>query len=103
MTWITYGNPYFSAKEFSLPPGGGITLVEPVAFGCIAIQGHGRFGAFPVESATMLRYGQPSADEFFVSEPAARAGLRIVNESPCEPLVILLHFGPNHPGVPPAP
>ncbi len=103
VTWITYGNPYFSAKEFSLPPGGGITLVEPVAFGCIAIQGHGRFGAFPVESAMMLRYGQPSADEFFVSEPAARAGLRIVNESPCEPLVILLHFGPNHPGVPPAP
>ena len=50
----------------------------------------------------MLRYGQTSADEFFVSESAARAGVTVVNRSRHEPLVILKHFGPNHPDMPTA-
>lgn len=94
--WVTYGNEYFSATELSVNPGQSVTIKDPAAYGCIAIQGHGRFGAFPVESATMLRFGQRSSDEFFVSEPAAQAGVRIVNESQSEPLVLLKHFGPNH-------
>ena len=48
----------------------------------------------------MLRYGQLSADEYFVSEPAAREGVTITNHSRWEPLVMLKHFGPNHPDVP---
>lgn len=98
--WITYGNEYFSAKELSVQPGATVTISDPAAYGCITIQGHGRFGAFPVETAVMLRFGQRSADEFFVSEDAARAGIQVVNESVAEPLVILKLFGPNHPGVP---
>ena len=98
--WITYGNEYFSAKELSVPPGETVTVSEPVAYGCIAVQGHGQFGPFPVESATMLRFGQRSSDEFFVSPEAARRGTRIVNESRSEPLVMLKHFGPNHPASP---
>jgi hypothetical protein len=43
----------------------------------------------------MLRYGQLSADEFFVGVQAAKAGVRIVNESLWEPLVILKHFPAN--------
>jgi hypothetical protein len=102
-SWITYGNDYFSATELSVKPGAEVTIVEPAAHGCIAIQGHGRFGPFPVESATMLRFGQRSSDEFFISAGAASAGVRIVNESESEPLVLLKHFGPNHPGAPKSP
>ena len=94
--WITYGNPYFSATELSVLPGQSVRIVDPAAYGCIAIQGHGRFGPFQVESATMLRFGQRSADEFFVSAPSARAGVSVTNLSQVEPLVILRHFGPNH-------
>jgi hypothetical protein len=94
--WITYGNEYFSAKEISVPPGLSTTMVEPAAYGCIAIQGFGRLGVFPVETATMLRFGQRSSDEFFVSEASARRGIRLVNQSESEPLVLLKLFGPNH-------
>jgi len=43
----------------------------------------------------MLRYDQFSADEYFVSEDAAKCGVKIVNRAKFEPLVILKHFGPN--------
>ena len=48
----------------------------------------------------MLRFGQLGADEYFVSEAAAKAGVTITNKSPVEPMVILKHFGPNHPDMP---
>ena len=99
-SWITYGNDYFSAKELSLPPGGALVSREPAPYGCIVIQGNGRFGPFGTESATMLRYGQRSADEFFVGAEAAARGVKITNTSECEPLVILKHFGPGHPDAP---
>lgn len=98
--WIAYANPYIGAKELTIQPGQAVTLRDPIAFGCIVIQGHGRIGALAAESATMLRYGQLSADEFFVSEKASREGVTFVNESACEPLVLLKHFGPNHPDMP---
>ncbi len=41
-----------------------------------------------------------SADEYFVGESAARAGITITNKSRWEPMVILKHFGPNHPDMP---
>ncbi len=40
------------------------------------------------------------ADEYFVSEQAGKKGVTIVNNSKCEPLVMLKHFGPNHPQMP---
>ena len=48
----------------------------------------------------MLRYGKQSADEYFVSESAAKRGIRITNESRYDDLVLLKHFGPNHPDMP---
>jgi hypothetical protein len=48
----------------------------------------------------MLRFGQQSADEFFVSEDAAKKGIVITNTSPVEPLVLIKGFGPNHPQSP---
>ncbi|MCI8465234.1 MAG: hypothetical protein HFI63_05165 [Lachnospiraceae bacterium] len=48
----------------------------------------------------MLRFGQQSGDEYFVSEKAAKEGIVIENHSKYEPIVILKHFGPNNPEEP---
>ncbi len=98
--WIAYANDYIGAKELTVQPGQTVTLKDPIAFGCILVQGHGKIGVHDAETATLLRYGQMSADEFFVSEGASRAGVAFANKSACEPMVLLKHFGPNHPGMP---
>jgi hypothetical protein len=100
--WISYANPYVGAKELTVQPGQTVTVKDGAAYGCIVIQGHGTFGGFRCEAAGMLRFGQLTADEYFVSEPAAKAGVTITCESQHEPLVILKHFGPNHPEMPKA-
>jgi hypothetical protein len=100
--WVTYANPYVGAKELTVFPGRSVVVKDQAAYGCIIVQGHGTFGAFEAESSGMLRFGQPSADEYFVSEPAARQGMKISNHSRWEPMVMLKHFGPNHPGMPKA-
>ena len=43
----------------------------------------------------MIRYGELTADEFFVSHDAAVKGVKIRNTSKYEDLVILKHFGPD--------
>jgi hypothetical protein len=98
--WITYANPYIGAKELTIYPGQTVTVKDGSAYGCIIIQGHGKLGVYDAEAVIMLRYGQFSADEYFVSAPAAQAGVAIANHSRCEPMVILKHFGPNHPEMP---
>jgi len=98
--WISYANPYFGAKELIVYPGQTAVVKDAVAYGIIFIQGHGKFGVHDCEAPTMLRFGQQSSDEFFVSETAANEGVSITNHSKVEPLVGLKHFGPNHPEMP---
>ncbi len=98
--WITYAAPYFSAKQLSVAPGASVLVKDCAAYGCILVQGHGSFGGYVAETPTLLRFGQFSADEFFVSQAAAQAGVAIVNHSRYEPLVILKHFGPNNSDAP---
>ena len=98
--WVSYANDYFGAKELTVYPGQSVTLADGCAYGCIFVQGHGKFGVFDAETPAMLRFGQQSADEYFVSEPAARKGVTIVNQSRFDNLVLLKHFGPNHPDMP---
>ncbi len=98
--WVTYANDYVGAKELTVLPGQTVVVKDGAAYGCILVQGHGMFGVYEAEAAIMLRYGQLSADEYFVSEAAAKAGVRITNRSRWEPMVILKHFGPNHPEMP---
>lgn len=93
--WISYGNDYIGAKELTIMPGKEYISKDKAAYGCILIQGYGQFGAFSCETGNMLRYDQFSADEYFVSEDAAKQGVKIVNTAQHEPLVILKHFGPN--------
>jgi hypothetical protein len=98
--WITYATPYIAAKELTVFPGQTVAVKDGAAYGCIIIQGHGKFGVHDAEASIMLRFGQLSADEYFVSAPAAKAGVTITNHSRWEPMVILKHFGPNHPDMP---
>lgn len=100
--WIVYANPYIAAKELTVQPGQKAVIRDNAAYGCIFVQGHGKFGVYDAESPTLLHFGQQSSDEFFVSEKAATEGVCIVNTSQVEPLVVLKHFGPNCPGVPEA-
>ncbi len=93
--WVTYGTGLFGAKELTVYPGQTVTIKDQAAYGCVIIQGHGSFGKYAAEAAQMIRIGQDTADEFFVSEYAALHGVKIVNSSPCEPMVILKHFAKN--------
>ena len=81
-------------------PGQEAVVKDGAAYGLILTQGHGKLGVHDCETPTLLRFGQLSQDEFFVTETAARSGVRIRNASKVEPLVMLKHFGPNHPDMP---
>ena len=98
--WIAYGNDYIAAKELTVYPEQTVTYKDDVAYGCIFVQGHGSFGTFNAETPVMMRYGQKSADEYFVSEQASRRGIEISNHSQHDPIVILMHFANNHPKMP---
>ncbi len=93
--WIVYGNDYVGGKELTVYPGQTVTVKDPCAYGTLVIQGHGTFGRFACESPTLIRYGDLTADEFFVSKSRAVAGVTITNLSKYEPLVMLKHFGPD--------
>lgn len=94
--WIVYRSPSFSAKELTVAPGGSVVVEEEDAYGCIVVQGRGRFGGHTAAASTLIRYGALTDDEFYVSAPAASAGVRVTNESASEPLVILKHYGPGN-------
>jgi hypothetical protein len=93
--WVVYSTGYIAAKELTVYPGKSYRAKDDAAYGCILTQGHGSVGVYDAEAAIMLRFGGSSADEFFVGESAAAAGVTIVNKSKTEPLVMLKHFGPN--------
>lgn len=93
--WICYGNDYVAAKELTVEPGAQVKISDSAAYGCLVVQGHGEFGKFVCESPTLIRYGQFTSDEFYVSHDRASGGVVIKNTSPYEPLVILKHFGPD--------
>ena len=95
--WICYKSADFSAKELTVAPGATVTLRDAAAYGIIVMQGHGKMGVWNIETPALIRYGQLTNDEFFISEKAAKEGVRIVNESDTDPIVILKHFGPANP------
>lgn len=95
--WICYRNEAYSAKELTVFPGATVTIKDAAAYGMIMMQGHGKMGGWPIETPALIRFGQLTHDEYFVSEEAARRGVKITNPSPTDPIVMLKHFGPNNP------
>jgi hypothetical protein len=98
--WIAYRSPVFSAKETTILPGKSVKLVDQGCYGLILLQGHGTLGVWQVETPAMIRFGQLTSDEFFVTEEAARRGVVVTNPSETDPLVMLRHFGPGNPDLP---
>jgi len=92
--WISYGNPFFAAKELIVLPGRSVTIVDEGPYGMIMMQGHGRMGVWDIDTPALIRFGQLTSDEFFVSAQTAQAGVKITNPSRYDPLVMLKHFGP---------
>lgn len=95
--WVCYKSDAFSAKELTVFPGQTVTVKDSAAYGIIVMQGRGRMGAWEIETPALIRYGQLTNDEFFISEQAAKEGVKIVNSSSTDPIVILKHFGPGNP------
>ena len=98
--WVAYANEWIAAKEVTVAPGAQVTLTDQACYCALVVQGHGTFGVFECEAPGMLRYGDISGDEYFVSERAAKKGICIRNTSSYEPLVILQNFANNNPAVP---
>ena len=95
--WVCYKSDAFSAKELTILPGQTVTIKDSACYGMIVMQGHGKFGQWDIETPALIRYGQLTNDEFFVSEKAAMEGVRVTNPSTTDPIVILKHFGPENP------
>jgi hypothetical protein len=99
-SWVVYSTPHYSAKELTVFPGRSVTIKDHAAYGTILVQGWGQFGKHRAETPSLIRYGQMTQDEFFVTADAARNGIVIKNESATEPMVFLKHFGPKNPQAP---
>lgn len=95
--WICYKSDAFSAKELTVLPGATVTIKDSACYGMIMMQGRGTMGVWEIETPSLIRYGQLTFDEFFVSESAAKEGVKIVNTSKTDPIVMLKHFGPGNP------
>lgn len=95
--WICYKSTAFSAKELTVLPGQTVTITDNAAYGMIMMQGHGKMGVWDIETPALIRFGQLTHDEFFVSEQAAKQGIKITNPSKSDPIVMLKHFGPENP------
>jgi hypothetical protein len=93
--WICYLSDDFSAKELTVLPGRTATITDGGAYGLIVLQGHGSMGEWDIETPSLIRFGQRTSDEFFVSEAAAKDGVTITNPSQTDPIVMLKHFGPD--------
>lgn len=95
--WVCYKSDAFSAKELTIAPGATVVIKDSAAYGIILMQGHGKMGVWDIDTPALIRYGQLTNDELFISEAAATAGVKIVNHSSTDPIVMLKHFGPGNP------
>jgi hypothetical protein len=96
--WIVYGtvagDELFSARELTINAGASVTIKDAGAYGLIAVQGSGTIGGQDLQTPAMIRFGELTADEYFVTADASAAGVKIANTG-TEPLVTLRYFGPG--------
>ncbi|MGH9672080.1 MAG: hypothetical protein ACRD44_02780 [Bryobacteraceae bacterium] len=95
--WVVFSTPHYSAKELTVLPGRSVTITDAAAYGLIVVQGWGGVGRMDVETPSLIRYGQMTKDELFVTASAAARGVVVTNWSDKEDLVMLKHFGPGNP------
>jgi len=95
--WVSYSASYYSAKELTVHPARSVTVYDAAAYGLIVTQGWGLVGKMQVETPSVIRFGQMTKDELFVTAAAAKRGVIVSNHSDKEDLVMLKHFGPGNP------
>ena len=95
--WVVYSTSHYSAKELTVFPGCSVTIRDAAAYGAIVVEGWGAVGKLEVETPSLIRYGQMTKDELFVTAAAAQRGVVVKNRSDKEDLVMLKHFGPGNP------
>jgi len=93
--WICYKCEKASAKRLTILPGREAVIKDAAAYGLYMLQGNGKLGGWDIESPTMIRFGQLTHDEYFVSEAAAKEGVLIINPSQTDPIVMLKHYAEN--------
>jgi hypothetical protein len=96
-SWVVYSTGHYSAKELTVKPRRTVLIHDAAAYGTIVVQGWGSLGKLEVETPSLIRYGQMTKDELFVTAAAAQRGVTISNRSDTEDLVMLKHFGPGNP------
>lgn len=87
--------PVASAKRLTINPGETVIVKDEAAYGFILIEGYGKIDEWDISTPTLIRYGELTNDEFFVTESAAKKGVKITNTYSTEPLVMLKHFAEN--------
>ncbi len=96
--WIVYGKvdgeQLFTAKELTVQPGTKCTIADGGAFSWITVQGEGKANGLKLQTPAMIRFGEMTEDEIFVTAKAAGEGVTFENTG-TEPLVGLRYFGPN--------
>ena len=90
--WICYRCRILGAKRLTILPGRTVTFRDETAYGLICVQGFGRINGLELSSPNMIRFGQLTNDEYFVTQKASCDGVRFENMSTSEPLVMLCHF-----------
>jgi hypothetical protein len=97
--WICYGRmngwQCVTAKELTVNPGVKCTIRDSGAYGLTVVQGEGRINNLRLNCPKLIRFHELTEDEVFVTEPAAKAGVKYENTSQTEPLVVLRYFGPE--------
>jgi hypothetical protein len=96
--WVIYGRyggkDIFSAKRLIVQPGAACTIKDTGPHGVFVTNGRGRIGPLGVSATSMVRYGEPTEDEVFVTGPAAAEGVTVENTGSL-PLTLLKFFGPD--------
>ncbi len=96
--WVVYGRvdgrQLFSAKELTLQPGHSCRVVDPGASGWTTVQGCGTLGKLRIQTPVLIRFGELTEDEVFITAEAGRRGYLVTNTG-AEPLVGLRYFGPD--------
>jgi len=100
-SWVCYSTDHFSCKELTVFPKRTVTIRDAAAYGLIVTEGYGRIGKMEVETPALIRFGELTKDELFVTADAAKNGVEITNNSDTENLVMLKHFGPGNPDAKP--
>ena len=101
--WIVYGKvqngsgpaeQLFTAKELTVQPGGSVTITDNAAFSWITVQGSGTIGDVTLQTPAMIRFGQMTDDEVFVTAKRSADGVTVTNTGQ-DTLVGLRYFGPD--------